>query len=201
NRAARHPHTRSPSRPGAGNYERWASPTCRRGRAIMPRTSTPSRPLKKLPRPAGGDRGGRGSRPPDRDLVPDAMRMDAVKTDGRPTSCKGAPMSSTTTDHDDVIHLAIELSGSTWLFPARMPGARRASLHRIDGGDATALLALVTSLRSKLAAKLKSEVAVACCFEAGRDGFWLHRLLTAHGIASHVLEPTSILVNRPAGPP
>ena len=39
---------------------------------------------------------------------------------------------------------------------------------------------------------------MACCFEAGRDGFWLHRLLTAHGIAAYVLEPTSILVNRRA---
>ena len=39
---------------------------------------------------------------------------------------------------------------------------------------------------------------MASCFEAGRDGFWLHRLLMAHGIASHVLEPTSILVNRRA---
>jgi transposase len=39
---------------------------------------------------------------------------------------------------------------------------------------------------------------VACCFEAGRDGFWLHRLLTAHGVAAYVLEPTSILVNRRA---
>jgi hypothetical protein len=33
---------------------------------------------------------------------------------------------------------------------------------------------------------------------AGRDGFWLHRLLTAHGIAAYVLEPASILVNRRA---
>ena len=39
---------------------------------------------------------------------------------------------------------------------------------------------------------------MACCFEAGRDGFWLHRLLTAEGIAAYVLEPTSILVNRRA---
>jgi transposase len=39
---------------------------------------------------------------------------------------------------------------------------------------------------------------VACCFEAGRDGFWLQRLLAAHGIAAHVLEPTSVLVNRRA---
>src|SRR4030095_6347655 len=39
---------------------------------------------------------------------------------------------------------------------------------------------------------------VACCFEAGRDGFWLHRVLTAHGIAAYVLEPTSVLVSRRA---
>ncbi|MGH8323341.1 MAG: IS110 family transposase, partial [Steroidobacteraceae bacterium] len=41
-------------------------------------------------------------------------------------------------------------------------------------------------------------VNVACCFEAGRDGFWLQRLLSAHGIVAYVLEPTSILVNRRA---
>jgi transposase len=32
----------------------------------------------------------------------------------------------------------------------------------------------------------------------GRDGFWLYRLLAAHGIAAYMLEPTSILVNRRA---
>jgi transposase len=41
-------------------------------------------------------------------------------------------------------------------------------------------------------------VLVTSCFEAGRDGFWLHRLLIAHGVANHVMEPTSILVNRRA---
>jgi hypothetical protein len=41
-------------------------------------------------------------------------------------------------------------------------------------------------------------VIVASCFEAGRDGFWMHRLLIAHGVANHVMEPTSILVNRRA---
>ena len=32
------------------------------------------------------------------------------------------------------------------------------------------------------------------CFEAGRDGFWLHRLLPTHGVINHVLEPTSVWV-------
>jgi transposase len=40
--------------------------------------------------------------------------------------------------------------------------------------------------------------SIAVCFEAGRDGFWLHRLLTARGITTYVVEPTSILVNRRA---
>jgi transposase len=96
------------------------------------------------------------------------------------------------------IHLAIELSRSAWLVAARMPGVEKPSLHRIEGGDTAALLALAAALRARAAARLGTPVRVACCFEAGRDGFWLHRLLTAEGIAAYVLEPTSILVNRRA---
>ena len=66
------------------------------------------------------------------------------------------------------------------------------------GGDTAALLTVIAELRSRASAKLGRPADVACCFEAGRDGFWLHRLLTAHGIATYVLEPTSILVNRRA---
>jgi transposase len=32
--------------------------------------------------------------------------------------------------------------------------------------------------------------------EAGRDGFWLHRLLAAHGVQSHVVDPAAIAVSR-----
>lgn len=99
---------------------------------------------------------------------------------------------------DNTIHLAIELSVSSWLVAARLPGIEKSRLHRIEGGDTTALLTLIGELRARASIKLNRTVDVACCFEAGRDGFWLHRLLTAHGVASHVLEPTSILVNRRA---
>jgi transposase len=64
----------------------------------------------------------------------------------------------------------------------------------------TALLTVIAELRSRASAKLGAPADVACCFETGRDGFWLHRLLTAHGVAAYVLEPTSILVNRRDGP-
>src|SRR4051812_25148354 len=110
-------------------------------------------------------------------------------------------MALRTAAHDGpVLFLALELSKSAWLLAAHPPGANKPKLHRIEAGDTAALLATITALRARVAGKSGTAVDVACCFEAGRDGFWLHRLLTANGVASHVLEPTSILVNRPARP-
>jgi len=99
---------------------------------------------------------------------------------------------------DNTIHVAIELSVSSWLIAIRLPGAEKSRLQRLEGGDTTALLALLAEVRSRASTKLGRSMDIACCFEAGRDGFWLQRLLAAHGIAAHVLEPTSILVNRRA---
>jgi transposase len=99
---------------------------------------------------------------------------------------------------DNTVYLSIELSVSSWLVAARLPGVEKSRLHRLEGGDATALLRTIADLRLKASAKLGRSADVACCFEAGRDGFWLHRLLTANGISAYILEPTSILVNRRA---
>jgi len=99
---------------------------------------------------------------------------------------------------ENMIRVAIELSVSSWLVATRLPGAEKSRMHRIEAGDTTALLALVADLQSRASTKLGQTMDVACCFEAGRDGFWLHRLLTAHGVIAYVLEPTSILVNRRA---
>jgi transposase len=41
-------------------------------------------------------------------------------------------------------------------------------------------------------------VRVACCFEAGYDGFWLHRWLCARGVENRVLDAASLLVDRRA---
>jgi hypothetical protein len=94
--------------------------------------------------------------------------------------------------------LLIELSASSWLVAARVPGSDEPHLHRIDGGNTVGLLALISSLRDRVARRLNVAIGVVCCFEAGRDGFWLHHLLTVHGVANYVLEPTGILINRRA---
>src|ERR1700738_697768 len=98
----------------------------------------------------------------------------------------------------NTVYIAVELSVSSWLVAARWHGVERQGQQRLEGGDTVALLALIAELRSLASSKLGGAAEVACCFEAGRDGFWLHRLLTAHGIAAYVLEPTSILVNHRA---
>jgi transposase len=107
-------------------------------------------------------------------------------------------MTSGTSSHNEQIHVAIELSRTTWLIATHLPGAEKTKLQRLAGGDTAALLALLASLRARAAAREGTAVEIVCCFEAGRDGFWLQRLLTTHGIVTYVLEPTSILVNRRA---
>lgn len=102
------------------------------------------------------------------------------------------------TSSESVVYLALELSRSTWLVAARLPGAAKSSLHRIDAGDTAALLALIARLRMRGQEASGAAVEVVCCYEAGRDGFWLHRLLSERGVVNHVLEPTSILVSRRA---
>lgn len=96
------------------------------------------------------------------------------------------------------ILVALELSNSLWLVGTRLPGAPKSRMHRISAGDTAALLMLLDRLRSSQPATSGHPAPIACCFEAGRDGFWLHRLLTANEITTYVVEPTSILVNRRA---
>ncbi|WP_373486554.1 IS110 family transposase [Blastomonas sp.] len=98
----------------------------------------------------------------------------------------------------DTILVALELSNSLWLVGTRMPGAQKSHMHRVTAGDTAALLALVEALRSRQMAISGNPSPMACCFEAGRDGFWLHRFLTAKSIPTYVVEPSSILVNRRA---
>ena len=107
-------------------------------------------------------------------------------------------MSTISFDQEDIITVAIELSRSTWLIAAQLPGVEKPRFHKIPAGDTTALLSHLSFLQGCVSDRLGFTPTVSCCFEAGRDGFWLHRFLTAHGIANHVLEPTSILVNRRA---
>src|SRR3954452_23005025 len=96
------------------------------------------------------------------------------------------------------VFLAIELSKASWIVALHSPAGARVSLHRLPAGDARALLAFAEKARAAAAEATGEAVAVASCYEAGYDGFWLHRVLVAAGIANLVVDPVSLQVDRRA---
>src|SRR3712207_6279837 len=75
------------------------------------------------------------------------------------------------------LFVALELSKATWLVALHTPERDRISQHRLTGGDQEGLLALIRKAQTRAEAELGRPVRVVSCYEAGYDGFWLHRLL------------------------
>jgi len=91
-----------------------------------------------------------------------------------------------------VLYIAMELSNKTWTLGfSNNSKIRQVSIEAGDwlGFD-----------RAVECAKTKLYLPVTCpsysCYEAGRDGFWIHRELTAKGINNRVIDSSSIEVNR-----
>ena len=101
-----------------------------------------------------------------------------------------------TADYCGTIFVAIELSQKSWLVTLHSPDRDRISRHKLEGGDHAGLLALIEKTRSRAEQKLGSAVRVASCYEAGYDGFWLHRLLLAAGIMNLVFDAASVPVEQ-----
>lgn len=103
------------------------------------------------------------------------------------------------TDNEPVhCYVAIELSKSSWIVGFQTPLTNKTSQYQVKACDASALLELIERVRTRVARELRRPIEVMSCYEAGYDGFWLHRVLKAHGIHNHVLDPASLQVNRRA---
>src|SRR5215211_5133876 len=100
-----------------------------------------------------------------------------------------------TLDQGSTLITVIEMSQSSWLVAAIVPGIARHPLKKINP-DETALLGLLRRWQDEAAKAGRTIKRVAVAFEAGRDGFWLARWLRARGIEASVIHPTSIPVSR-----
>jgi transposase len=109
---------------------------------------------------------------------------------------QASTMDTPTTGHCGTIFVAIELSQKVWLVTLHSPDRDRISRHKLEGGDHAGLLALIERVQARAAGKLGATPKVVSCYEAGYDGFWLHRLLTAAGITNFVFDPASIAVEQ-----
>jgi transposase len=94
--------------------------------------------------------------------------------------------------------VGFELGKGTWLIGLYAPElGRTVSRYKIDGGDLGKVLELIAAMRRRLA-KLGKPVRMVSIYEAGYDGFWLHRALRAAGIDNRVIDAASIPVDRRA---
>lgn len=94
------------------------------------------------------------------------------------------------------LHVAFELSKSTWKLAFSDGKRRQPRVVTVDARDMSRVKLEVECARKRF--KLTRDAVVYSCYEAGRDGFWLHRSLMAAGLSSIVVDAASIEVNRRA---
>ena len=80
--------------------------------------------------------------------------------------------------------LAFELGQRSWKLGFTVGMGQRARIRQIPAGAVSALATEIE--RAKKRFGLSSDSPVISCYEAGRDGFWLHRYLVAHAITNYV---------------
>jgi transposase len=105
------------------------------------------------------------------------------------TTCK-----NNDTTEKGKLYMALELSQKEWKLGFSVGPGQAPRLRSVPG---RALAVLMEEIR--LACErfgLGQEVEVESCYEAGRDGFWLHRYLEAQGVKNVVVDSASIEVSR-----
>jgi transposase len=94
------------------------------------------------------------------------------------------------------LYLAFELSQNHWKLGFTIGVAQRPRIRNIAARDLPALQHEIQAANQRFG--LLADASVLSCFEAGRDGFWLHRYLEKHGIQNLVVDSSSIEVSRRA---
>jgi len=92
--------------------------------------------------------------------------------------------------------LAFELSERTWKLGLTSGRGQRPRVRQIPAGAMDRLTHEIA--RAKARVGLPEDAPVVSCYEAGREGFWLHRYLVARGWVNYVVDSSSIEVNRRA---
>jgi transposase len=95
---------------------------------------------------------------------------------------------------ETVLFVAFELSNSKWKLGMTTGKGMRIRNRSVDAGDLEGVADAVA--RAKKKSGLPEDARVVSCYEAGRDGFWIHRRLVEMGYESIVIDPASVDVNR-----
>ena len=93
-----------------------------------------------------------------------------------------------------MLYLALDLGTRDWKLAFTVGLGQPPRLKTITARSTTALLGQMNAAKKRFG--LPEDAAVVCCYEAGPDGFWLHRFFLAHGVQNQVVDCSSIEVNR-----
>ncbi len=95
---------------------------------------------------------------------------------------------------DPVLFLALELSAAKWKVGTTVGLGQNPREKTIDAGDLECLVEEISRAKERFG--LPVEARVVSCYEAGRDGFWIHRWFDVQGIENVVIDPASVQVDR-----
>jgi len=98
--------------------------------------------------------------------------------------------------NEPTLYVAFELGKKEWKLAMTSGFGIQPWLRTVASGDWAAVGRVMAQGRARFG--LSAAARVMSCYEAGRDGFWIHRALTALGIGNRVVDSASIEVNRRA---
>jgi transposase len=93
------------------------------------------------------------------------------------------------------LYMSFELGNKAWKLTF-CDGRRGPSRFTVAAGDQAAVLDCIAKVKAR--SGLEQQTPVYSCYEAGRDGWWLHRWLNEQGIHNIVVDSSSIEVHRHA---
>ncbi|HEX6050106.1 MAG TPA: IS110 family transposase [Gemmatimonadaceae bacterium] len=94
------------------------------------------------------------------------------------------------------LYMSFELGETTWKLAFTTGLAQRPRVRVSKARDLEQVAAEIAAAKRRFG--LPADAPVVSCYEAGRDGAWLHRALGARGISNRVVDAASIEVNRRA---
>ena len=101
---------------------------------------------------------------------------------------------NSTVSNAPVLYLALDLGTRDWMLAFTVGLGQPPRLKTIKARNTTVLLDQIKAAKKRFG--LPEDAPVLSCYEAGRDGFWLHRFLLAQGVQNLVVDSSSIEVNR-----
>jgi len=93
-----------------------------------------------------------------------------------------------------ILHLSFELGRKKWTLGSTIGLGQKARKKTVSGGDTAAVLTEIAAAKRRFG--LPDEARVVSCYEAGPEGFWLHRWLVSVGVENVVVDSASIQVDR-----